>query len=409
MPIPTFSPINTNSNSLLGRTRNTSSAQTRSPRTRQTSTPGGGAKGVWPSPKTSASRALTGGLAGLSATPSPASTPAGTPLVANVKDLPMIKQGRVLVESDAFCSYCHRMLASLILRGKEEQFQTPYRADFICFTCQPPIDDKGVPVIPQVDEKDRDEITYENSVSALLDSLSGVDIQATEERPPRSRQDRFRWKQETQAGGLSSQPTNLPVELMIEVVCVSCAAKYQRCSDCGGGGGGRVGIGKCRCKELFRDGRRNCSLSHVPQGLHDMQAYEIWSTSQLPPEELDFMIAAMWDVTISAIMSMSAIPDILEAPTPLARTYDELQRYAVDTWSVFEPLARMVSENRFLSPLVYTVLRGCLDFFVFMIDQDQSAEHYIRRYFALRWTTPHKRKKKGAADLKVALFAFGAR
>ncbi|KDE07958.1 hypothetical protein MVLG_01864 [Microbotryum lychnidis-dioicae p1A1 Lamole] len=183
------------------------------------------------------------------------------------------------------------------------------------------------------------------------------------------------------AGGLSSQPNNLPVELMIEVVCVSCAAKYQRCSDCGGGGGGRVGIGKCRCKELFRDGRRNCSLSHVRQGLHDMQAYEIWSTSQLPPEELDFMIAAMWDVTISAIMSMSAIPDILEAPTPLARTYDELQRYAVDTWSVFEPLARM----------------------------DQSAEHYIRRYFALRWTTPHKRKKKGAADLKVALFAFGAR
>ncbi|SGY11998.1 BQ5605_C011g06351 [Microbotryum silenes-dioicae] len=418
MPIPMFSPINTNSNSLLGRTRNTSSAQARSPRTRQTSTPGGGAKGVWSSPKTSASRALTGGLAGsphtptslralhsspstpllesfyvrpLSATPSPVSTPAGTPLVANVKDLPMIKQGRVLVESDAFCSHCHRMLASLILRGKEEQFQTPYRAEFICFTCQPPIDDKGVPVIPQVDEKDRDEITYENSVSALLDSLSGIDIQTTEERPPQGRgKIAFAGSKKRKvnvepltcdvcqrdlaAGGLSSQPTNLPVELMIEVVCVSCVAKYQRCSDCGGGGGGRVGIGKWRCKELFRDGQRNCSLSHVRQGLHDMQAYEIWSTSQVPPEDLDFMIAAMRDVTISAIMSMGAIPDILEAPTPLARTYDELQRYAVDTWSVFEPLARMVSENRFLSRLVYTVLRGCLDVFVFMIDQNQSAE-----------------------------------
>ncbi|KDE02453.1 hypothetical protein MVLG_06988 [Microbotryum lychnidis-dioicae p1A1 Lamole] len=72
-----------------------------------------------------------------------------------------------------------------------------------------------------------------------------------------------------------------------------------------------------------------------------MQAYKISSTSQVPPEDLDFMIAAMRDVTISAIMSMGAIPDILEAPTPLARTYDELQRYAVDTWSVFEPLARM--------------------------------------------------------------------
>ncbi|SCZ94463.1 BZ3500_MvSof-1268-A1-R1_Chr12-2g03915 [Microbotryum saponariae] len=322
-----------------------------------------------------------------SATPSPASTPAGTPLVANVKDLPMIKQGRVLVESDAFCSHCHRMLASLILRGKEEQFQTPHRADFICFTCQPPIDDKGVPVIPQErPPQGRGKIAFAGSKKRKV-NVEPLTCDVCQ--------------RDLAAGGLSSQPTNLPVELMIEVVCVSCAAKYQRCSDCGGGGGGRVGIGKWRCKELFRDGRRNCSLSHVRQGPHDVQAYEIWSTSQVPPEELDSMIAAMRDVTISAIMSMGAIPDILEAPTPLARTYDELQRYAVDTWSVFEPLVRMVSENRFLSPLVYTVLRGCLDVFVFMIDQDQSAEPYIRRYFALRWTTPHKRKKKGAADLKV--------
>ncbi|SCV73151.1 BQ2448_7076 [Microbotryum intermedium] len=429
MPIGMFSPNNTNSLSLLGRTRNASSVQAQSPRTRHTSTSVAGANRVWPSPKTSVSRALTGGLAASphtptspqtlpsspstpllesfydptcptvvyakanrvlvgaspSATPSPASTPAGTPIVANVKDLPMIKQGRVLVESDAFCTRCHRLLASLILRGREDQFRAPYPADFVCFRCQPPIDEKGVPVIPRVDEKDRDAITYENSVSALLDSLSGVDIQATEEKAPQGRgKIAFAGSKKRKvdvepltcdvcqrdlaAGGLILRQTDPVVDLMIEVVCVSCAAKYQRCSDCGGGGGGRVGIGKWRCKEVFRDGRRNCSLSHVRQGPHDMQAYEIWSTSEVPSEELDLIISAMREVTISAIMSMGAIPDILEAPTPLARTYDELQRYAVDTWSVVEPLARM----------------------------DEKAEPHIRRYFALRWTTPHKRKKKEA-------------
>ena len=36
----------------------------------------------------------------------------------------------------------------------------------------------------------------------------------------------------------------------------------SRCTDCGGGGGPRLNVGKWRLKEVFPPGRKTCSLSH---------------------------------------------------------------------------------------------------------------------------------------------------
>jgi transcription elongation factor Elf1 len=68
------------------------------------------------------------------------------------------------------------------------------------------------------------------------------------------------------------------VQGMAEIVCSSCDARYQRyvviferksgpadvyrCTDCGGGGGSRLNVGKWRLKEVFPPGRKTCSLSH---------------------------------------------------------------------------------------------------------------------------------------------------
>jgi hypothetical protein len=77
------------------------------------------------------------------------------------------------------------------------------------------------------------------------------------------------------------------IDFQIEVVCVSCDEKYQRCSDCGGGGGVRLGTGKWRSKELFKDGKKTCSLRHQRLGAFPEMEYQVWKNTEIPRDELD--------------------------------------------------------------------------------------------------------------------------
>jgi len=60
-----------------------------------------------------------------------------------------------------------------------------------------------------------------------------------------------------------------------------------RHSDCGGGGGIRLGTGKWRSKELFKEGKKTCSLRHQRLGAFPEMEYQIWKNTDLPREELE--------------------------------------------------------------------------------------------------------------------------
>lgn len=48
------------------------------------------------------------------------------------------------------------------------------------------------------------------------------------------------------------------------------------------------------------------------------------------------------------IVAGLATPEMLEPVTALARTYDQVQKMAVDSWTMVEPLLRDVSQTFFV-------------------------------------------------------------
>ncbi|KAJ3142580.1 hypothetical protein HK101_003287 [Irineochytrium annulatum] len=60
-------------------------------------------------------------------------------------------------------------------------------------------------------------------------------------------------------GGKWNEP-----DFLVESLCVSCVRDFDFCSNCGGGGTWRSG--KWRPRQMFKPGRRTCSLSHLRLG-----------------------------------------------------------------------------------------------------------------------------------------------
>ncbi|KAJ3210007.1 CorA metal ion transporter [Dinochytrium kinnereticum] len=63
-------------------------------------------------------------------------------------------------------------------------------------------------------------------------------------------------------------------DIILEAICANCLSAYKFCSNCGGGAFLR--IGKWRPKELFVDGRKNCSLPHIRIGQAEKFKYAIY-------------------------------------------------------------------------------------------------------------------------------------
>ncbi|KAI5478707.1 hypothetical protein MNV49_004632, partial [Pseudohyphozyma bogoriensis] len=154
----------------------------------------------------------------------------------------------------------------------------------------------------------------------------------------------------------------------IEIVCTSCSERFARCSDCGGGGGVKVGIGKWRAKEMFADGRATCIVSHLRLGTVEDMAFHVWPVADFRPDEAEELRALCRGLFFSTCLAALAVPEILAAPVPLARTFQEVEKLATDSWCLFE-----------------SYFRG-----------NVKELPNIRRYIALRWSVPSPRKKKKA-------------
>ncbi|ORY73864.1 hypothetical protein BCR35DRAFT_354020 [Leucosporidium creatinivorum] len=268
------------------------------------------------------------------------------------------------------CSTCGISVAQLNFRGKGDTVDVPLIAEYWCLACAPPEsgtakDDEVAPV------------SYNLTLSGVLDGMQGAAKEGEDKQEWSLRRMRPGMEKEegvltcdvckllVGSGSLRTQDPDDEIEFGVEVVCSSCVNIYSRCSDCGGGGGPRLGVGKWRCKELFAGGRKTCVLSHLRLGSLEEMGYDCWRISDLPPSEVDELISLCKELHYSTLLQTLATPDSLEAAGAIASTYDQVHKLAVDGWTVFEPLLR----------------------------KDIEKARSKRRYIALRWSTPIPRKK----------------
>ncbi|ORY55963.1 hypothetical protein BCR35DRAFT_309939 [Leucosporidium creatinivorum] len=307
-----------------------------------------------------------------------------------IKQPRAVSARRNLSEEDAFCFLCQSKIGRVILRGTEAQRSVEWHSGLECLQCIP-AEEKGEEDDGGSGEEGSEVLRYETTFSAGLDKLEGIELEMEDTRPPAgktkpvAKRKREGVEKEFVAcdvctrdvarGQLLKVADDSPVDFYVELVCETCHERYQRCTDCGGGGGPRLGVGRWRCKELFEDGRLTCKLSHVRLGTPSETLYDIWAVKDLPSEEVEEMFTACRELFQSTYLGILAIPDMLEAPEPLARTYQEVEKLAVDSFTMFEDYLR----------------------------KDVEETEHRRRYLAIRWSSSSPKRKGSAASATLNL------
>ncbi|WVN87967.1 uncharacterized protein L203_103164 [Cryptococcus depauperatus CBS 7841] len=254
-----------------------------------------------------------------------------------------------VIEQSCSCTMCSKSLARVMIRAPKSQIPHPVSISLRCQQCAPV-----------------------KQPSALLDqssSAAGISIGTVETRK-RLRvsmeiddeearvMERRTWCDVCQrivGSGLIVGGRDREVILhMTELVCSSCDSKYQRCTDCGGGGGSRIGIGKWRMKQVFHPGRKTCSLSHTRLGHRTRELGVHVTPTDLTPEQMKEVLSrckALWN---EKTLSRLAIPEMLEVDLPpnLAnplRDFNDVNDIVTRNWPSREAMIRAdgIDQTRF--------------------------------------------------------------
>ncbi|GEM11040.1 microtubule-associated protein [Rhodotorula toruloides] len=327
---------------------------------------------------------------------------------------------RRLVELDHHCQACGRKIGRLMLRGgpvERANGDDPsnYVGAFYCSICVavPPSSGGGIAgrselAPPHPHNIYAGEATYYDTLTAAVDRYQGIDPKQQDVRPPPAPPGKTRsgftahvsmpgaskkrrqsvaddaegilacdvCRRDIGSGTLQLATTGEPVGATVEVICAHCEVRYTRCSDCGGGGGSK-GVGRWRCKEMFPIGRRTCQLSHSRIGTVNEMDYDVWTVSSIPAERVTEVVDICRDLYFGHLLGTLAVPDMLESVAPIARSFHEVEKLAVDSWTHFEP---------------------------FITDDVEQATG-VRRYVALRWARPISRKKRSKKKAAAAVAA----
>ncbi|KZT57843.1 hypothetical protein CALCODRAFT_495674 [Calocera cornea HHB12733] len=207
---------------------------------------------------------------------------------------------KLRIEQLINCSNCNTPIAKLLLRGTREELDVPYELQYLCENCTTPATFNEQPQIKR-------RIKQGNDVT--MPTVCDVCLR----------------RQGT--GGIIPKYPEQPLEFASEVVCLACCEKYQRCSDCGGGSG-RAGAGKWRCKELFDEGRKTCNLSHARLGTGDLEMASWDVTDQLRGDvQIDNVIEACEALWKDNFLRL-AVPEVLEvdSDSPLQlKTFQDIE------------------------------------------------------------------------------------
>ncbi|KNZ50747.1 hypothetical protein VP01_425g2 [Puccinia sorghi] len=294
------------------------------------------------------------------------------------------KKKREVREVDAFCIVCGERMARLTLRGSPEELYVADGFDVIhtCKACHEgklPVkasvrSDVGGALLP---ERPCLQIGKHQEVTSPEPAPQGA---TTTFRKRNRRTDDVTaittcdcCSRQLGVGGIVPRNGRSAIQFVVEVVCAHCVNNFRRCTDCGGGGGSRLGVGKWRCKELFSDGRRTCILSHQRKGASNDVITTVWRVRQLTENpELDTLAGQLQELVKHSLYAALATPEILESGLARVTTFDEIKTMYANGWKQIKPL----------------------------IYEDVEASKARRRYVSLRWTKPHPRKgpKRGAPN-----------
>ncbi|KAG8743706.1 hypothetical protein FRC10_011579 [Ceratobasidium sp. 414] len=239
---------------------------------------------------------------------------------------PSVKNRKHVVERDITCIKCSSVIGHLLLRGTQEEFVHEYSLYFQCTKCH------NAPAMPIVSRK-RTRTTEDTSLPTVCDvchRTRGI-------------------------GGVVMKDREVSVPYAIEIVCMSCFSRYSRCSDCGGGSG-RVGVGKWRCKEMFLGSRKTCRLSHARLG-HGELEIGVWRAPQELKDQKDLqsVIASCKKLWQERVLGKLATPEVCafssfeitsetrgqvlegDQEQPL-RTYDDIELVLSRGWPAHESL-----------------------------------------------------------------------
>ena len=134
-----------------------------------------------------------------------------------------------------------------------------HEGSFWCLECAPLAADEFKPPVPDrglADAEEETEATYLTSISAAVDALLGLSLEDPRPLPANRGVGGQRFDSGAVpsilcdpcgrivgTGGLNhvGGASDATGKISVEVVCCWCEARYARCTDCGGGGGGMKG------------------------------------------------------------------------------------------------------------------------------------------------------------------------
>ncbi|SCV71422.1 BQ2448_3010 [Microbotryum intermedium] len=297
---------------------------------------------------------------------------------------------RLTSEISVFCLVCARPVARVICRGSEPELKVPHRAAYTCINCVNESSSNGSPARAE----ETDQLATQTPTSTFSSSSAapspGCSTSATIDtfgrplasEPPEpavkvSASFRKRHKRDglettscdvclrdIASGAIVANDQKQRIDFHVEVVCSHCDSMYQRCSDCGGGGGLRLGVGKWRCKQLFVGNRKTCSLSHLRLGAMSDMLYDAVAIRDIPKHEAEELSEIGQRIFSNTLLGNIAIPEVIEQQSSIAKTFDEVVMMATQGWHLIDPLLKV----------------------------DVEATQNTRRYLCMRSCAPNPRK-----------------
>ncbi|WVQ74471.1 hypothetical protein IAR50_004072 [Cryptococcus sp. DSM 104548] len=218
---------------------------------------------------------------------------------------------KAVVEQSCICTSCSEPLARVLIRAPKSQIPNPINVSIKCPKCAPVQQPSTLPDPNQ---------TASGSAIGTVETRKRMRASMEIDDEDAKVLERRTWCDVCQkvvgSGQILGGRQKESITHMAEIVCTSCDSKYQRCTDCGGGGGPRVGIGKWRMKQVFHPGRKTCSLSHTRLGDRTRELGVHVTPTDFTPEQMKEVLSrckALWN---EKTLSRLAIPEMLEVDLP---------------------------------------------------------------------------------------------